>query len=396
MSENDKTCSRCRKTMLMEYFELNIKEEYYKTCKKCRKRMLCEHGRQKSSCKECGGSSICVHGRQKSSCKECGGSSICEHGRHKYLCKECGGSGICEHGRRKSRCKECGGSSICEHGKQKSRCKECGGSSICEHGRHKSSCKECGGSSICEHGKQKSRCKECGGSSICEHGRHKSSCKECGGSSICVHGRQKYICKECGGSGICEHGKRKSQCITCTPKNACQNCLHIYVNRRYRFKPYCFRCYCMLNPDVEIPRRYKLKEHHTQEVLKSNFPGVKLIFDKRIDNACSLRRPDVRIECLTHTVIIECDEDQHKRTSCEDKRTMEIFQDLGSRPLVMIRFNPDKYDKTGGCFKITKAGSLSLNKKEWFRRTSILCDNIQKYLDIVPEKEVTVEYLFYG
>lgn len=43
---------------------------------------------------------------------------------------------------------------------------------------------------------------------------------------------------------------------------------------------------------------------------------------------------------------------------------MEIFQDLGNRPLVVIRFNPDKYDKINSCFKLTKAGWLSLNKKE--------------------------------
>ena len=153
---------------------------------------------------------------------------------------------------------------------------------------------------------------------------------------------------------------------------------------------------CVLNPDVEIPRRYKLKEHHMVDTLKDKFPDVKMVFDKKVDNACSLRRPDVRIECLTHTVIVECDENQHKNTSCEDKRTMELFKDLGNRPLVMIRFNSDKYGDVDSCFKFTRAGSLSLNKKEWRKRINVLCKYIEDNLHTVPEKEVNVEYLFYN
>ena len=97
-----------------------------------------------------------------------------------------------------------------------------------------------------------------------------------------------------------------------------------------------------------------IKEHHLRDALKEEFKGVELIFNKKIDDGCSKRRPDVRIECMTHTVMIECDEEQHKNTSCEEKRIMEIFQDLGGRPLVVIRFNPDKYGKCQGCFKLSK------------------------------------------
>ena len=139
-------------------------------------------------------------------------------------------------------------------------------------------------------------CKDCGGSGICEHGKHKAMCKDCGGSGICEHGKQKARCKDCGGSGICEHGKQKSRCIICTPKNSCQNCKYNYVAPRYRFKPYCFNCYCVLNPDVEIPRRYKTKEYHMRDVLKDFFPETEMIFDKKVDGGCSARRPDVLIE----------------------------------------------------------------------------------------------------
>ena len=50
-----------------------------------------------------------------------------------------------------------------------------------------------------------------------------------------------------------------------------------------------------------------------------------MIFNKEIKGGCSKRRPDVRIECLTHTVIVECGEHQHKNVKCEEKRMMELF-----------------------------------------------------------------------
>ena len=240
--------------------------------------------------------------------------------------------------------------------------------------------------------KQRQKRKE----SKCEHGRIRSTCKECGGTSICEHGRQRSTCKECGGTSVSEQGRIRSQCITCNPKRACQNCFQVYVDPKYRFKPYCFRCYCVLNPDVDIPRKYMIKEHHLRDALREEYKNTELIFNKKVEGGCSLKRPDVRIECYTHTIVIECDEEQHKNTSCEEKRMMEIFQDLGSRPLVLLRFNPDKYDDQEGCFKTTKAGGLSLNKKEWNERIKLLIEKIDLHLKKVPEKEIIVEHFFYN
>lgn len=62
--------------------------------------------------------------------------------------------------------------------------------------------------------------------------------------------------------------------------------------------------------------------------------------------------------------------------------------------LVIIRFNPDKYDEQKGCFKLTKTGSLSLNKKEWNTRISQLCKYVNIHVNNIPKKELTVEYYF--
>lgn len=151
----------------------------------------------------------------------------------------------------------------------------------------------------------------------------------------------------------------------------------------------------MLNPDAEIPRKFKLKEHHLRDQLLKDYPTMEMVFDRKVDGGCSRRRPDVRIECFTHTIILECDEFGHVNYSCEEKRMMELFQDLGNRPLVMIRFNPDKCGARKGCFENTKSGSLSLNKKEWNSRISELKVLLERHIREIPEKEITLEYLFY-
>jgi hypothetical protein len=105
------------------------------------------------------------------------------------------------------------------------------------------------------------------------------------------------------------------------------------------------------------------------------------------------------VECLTHTVLVECDEDQHRDYACENKRMMQLFQDLGSRPLVVIRFNPDAYAIEGGriegCFKHTQSGSWRVQRKEWKKRIKRLVKVMTRHLSTVPTKELTIEHLFY-
>ena len=65
--------------------------------------------------------------------------------------------------------------------------------------------------------------------------------------------------------------------------------------------------------------------------------------------------PDAYLDLLTHIIIIECDENQHKgyEDICENKRTMEISNDFNFRPIVFIRFNPDSYTKNGNKMLMT-------------------------------------------
>ena len=396
-------CTKCKEKKDIPEF-LNLKGKILKSCQECRnKNKKCPHNREKRKCKECGGSSICPHNRQKSICKECGGSSICIHNRQKSTCKECGGSGICPHNKIKSQCKECEGSSICLHNKRKSQCKECGGSSICIHNRIKNTCKECGGSSICPHNRIKSKCKECGGSEICSHNREKRTCKECGGSSICPHNKQKNKCKECGGSSICPHNKFKSRCKECGGSSLCKSdfCETIICTNKYN--GYCLRCCVHLFPEIKVSRNYKVKEFDVVSRIQEAFSNYNWIYNKRIQDGCSGRLPDGILDMGSHVIMLEVDEYAHKNYECicENKRIMLLSQDLGHRPIVLIRFNPDGYINQDGlkiksCWKMTKQGVMVIFKsKEWEERINTLKEEIQYWIDNETEKTIEIIELFY-
>ena len=139
-------------------------------------------------------------------------------------------------------------------------------------------------------------------------------------------------------------------------------CDSIYVKGCSYF-PLCFRCHCLSHPDEKIPRRYKLKQHFIYDKIKEKYSDF--IYDKTISGGCSNKRPDFLFDKLTHSVIVEIDEEQHTSYSCENKRTMSLFEDLGSRPLVMIRFNPDKNKTSIGCFEFNEKNSIILNNSEF-------------------------------
>ncbi len=297
----------------------------------------------------------------------------------------------------------------CIHNKIKSRCKECGGGTFCDHGKRKSNCKECGGGSICEHNKIKTRCIDCKGGSICEHQKRRNVCKECEGGSICEHKKRKYECIECDGNSVCEHYKIKYKCVSCNPSLGCSECKSIYVYKSSLYYPLCQACFCNKYPDNEKSTLYKIKERYLRDELRERFPDkdIIMIFDKTVNGGCSKRRPDVLIDLLLYSIIIECDENQHKNYECENKRVMQLFEDLGNRPLIIIRFNPDNYLKNNKkfetCFKplinmedINKKKFYVLNEKEWKRRIDILEKVINENItENIPEKEITEIKLFY-
>ena len=133
-----------------------------------------------------------------------------------------------------------------------------------------------------------------------------------------------------------------------------------------------------------------------------------MVHDRRIQGGCSQKRPDIFVDLETHILVVEVDEHQHKKGdySCDNKRTMTLFQDAGTRPIVFIRFNPHRYVSTNGVVvpspwtktKIEQRPRVADKyKSEWSARLHGLFERIQYWtqLEGFPAKEVTVEHLFY-
>ena len=78
---------------------------------------------------------------------------------------------------------------------------------------------------------------------------------------------------------------------------------------------------------------------------------------------------------------------------CERNRVNELYIGLGNRPIICIRFNPDKYNEnSNSCFNYSpKIHKISLNKKECHKRLNKVIEEIIKYSNVEitePYKEI--------
>jgi hypothetical protein len=173
-----------------------------------------------------------------------------------------------------------------------------------------------------------------------------------------------------------------------------------------KYDGYCLFCYINLFPDKPVSRNYKTKEYASVEFIKNNFQDFSWITDKTIKDGCSKRRPDLLLDLGYQIIIVEIDENQHMDydCSCENKRLMEISKDLGYRPIIFIRFNPDKYINKNNiitsCWNINKKGISVIKKskkEEWIYRLNTLKEQINYWSNPINKISKTIEIiqLFY-
>ena len=173
-----------------------------------------------------------------------------------------------------------------------------------------------------------------------------------------------------------------------------------------KYDGYCLYCYINMFPDKPVSRNYKTKEYAVVEYVKNTFPDLTVVADKIIAHGCSKRRPDLLLDLGYQIIIVEIDENQHidYDCSCENKRTMELSQDVGHRPIVFIRFNPDEYTNQDvaitSCWGIDKRGICSVKKskqKEWKERLQTLANQITYWInpDNKTNKTIEIIQLFY-
>jgi hypothetical protein len=147
-----------------------------------------------------------------------------------------------------------------------------------------------------------------------------------------------------------------------------------------------------LHPDVKIPRQFKLKEHYVMDALKEHYKDtLTMTFDKCIQRiegeGCCKHRPDLFIDFGSHCLIIEIDENQHANYICEQKRMIALYEAIGFRKVVFIRFNPDGYtegaQKYKSPFGYTPTGMISINKEEIGRRITKLVEQIDAVVCVI-------------
>jgi hypothetical protein len=86
---------------------------------------------------------------------------------------------------------------------------------------------------------------------------------------------------------------------------------------------------------------------------------------------------------------------------CENRRVMELSKDIGHRPIVLIRFNPDSYIKDGetikSCWETQIRGLHVVKKskeKEWEDRLKLLKATTEYWLKNQIDKTIELVTLF--
>ena len=209
----------------------------------------------------------------------------------------------------------------------------------------------------CVHGRSKYRCRDCG-TGYCAHGRQKAQCRECGRGYCERHNTRKDRCALCNGGARCAHAKLRARCPVCTPlerllglSTQCRACGVTQVCRAHmavRGGPQlCAAC----DDSERSPALHKERALHDRLVKEHQVPPASAVDDKVVGGrACSVgqRRPDLAWVTPTYVVSVEIDEDSHagRAPSCELKKAQDtrFGAEMGSKPLLLIRYNPDQWD----------------------------------------------------
>lgn len=89
---------------------------------------------------------------------------------------------------------------------------------------------------------------------------------------------------------------------------------------------------------IQCKKEYSIVRH-LRRVMKTEFEYN----NSSMLQGCSKKRPDIFFDLPKHCIVVEIDEDQHKRydESCECSRINEIVNSIGGRSITFIRYNPD-------------------------------------------------------
>ena len=222
-------------------------------------------------------------------------------------------------------------------------------------------------------------------------------------------------CKECSNrASFNYYGEKKPIYCSIHKEDIMINICHIICKTHLcgtiiseKYEGYCMICFINLFPEKPITRNYLTKEKNVRKFILDTFPDYSWIIDKKIKDGCSKRRPDLLLDLGYQIIIIEIDENQHINydSTCEYKRLVDISDDLGNRPIILIRFNPDDYilengTKNASCWNINNKGLCTIKKnyqREWNNRLDKLKEKIIFWLNSEsdPNNLIKIEHLFF-
>jgi hypothetical protein len=156
-----------------------------------------------------------------------------------------------------------------------------------------------------------------------------------------------------------------------------------------------------INNFEKIDELYHRPQNIIMQFIKNHFADkVYILFDTTIPNGRSTRHPDIFIDMGTYVIIIEIDENQHKTYSIdkEKKRYDDIINDLQSKPVIFIRFNPHFYKNNKKTIYSYWMQGNKTNPKyldDWNNRLNELKNTVEYYINNSPQKDIEIIKLFY-
>jgi len=105
------------------------------------------------------------------------------------------------------------------------------------------------------------------------------------------------------------------------------------------------------DPQVIQMRRH-VKENRVKDLFTVS--GIMFVHDRILEGTlCGRERPDFQIDCGTHFVYVEVDENQHRSYACEcEQGRMINLIHVRGMPVRWIRYNPDVYEPMEGQRKV--------------------------------------------
>ena len=184
----------------------------------------------------------------------------------------------------------------------------------------------------------------------------------------------------------------------------CPNC-RLMFKSRYRLAGHdCIRREGVVDSHMLGTRNRRFKERLVLNYLTTEFSKVQWIWNKQVSNGSSNLRPDILCDLGDQIVIVEVDEFQHATYTrrLDKRRELELSRDVGNKPLVIIRFNPDGYTRDGtdikSCFGTNEHGTMQIatcQANQWKERLTCLSYAVSHWMTMIPSQAIKVVRLFF-